>query len=169
MYIYSSDVTDRMYIRPFSRNSRTTLVTFKVVLCLSFCFFFIKDYTRYVRCFVNDNIQCYTYYKPSYLRCSWSSDDKFAGYFTIAFNCLIMVVIVVLNVITLVKIAMLPHLPNFKAVKTIALMCWIFILSYIPYFLISKHFKIKIHSNKNMVKFTSEQFINLNIIMNPII
>ena len=54
-----------------------------------------------------------------------------------------------------------------KAIAVVSTVCWIFMISYLPFLLISKH--LHIFAESEIVYFASEQLVILNIVANPVV
>ena len=159
-----------LLVYPFKGDSPTTLLAIKIVFPLLFFFFLVIDYSKIIRCYINDSIHCYSVYIPSQLRCSFKTDDRFGGLLKIGYGLFVMVLLIITNAGILLKVWKAYSGSGKRGGKSLAVIstvCWVFIVSYLPFLLISKH--LNIHANSEIVYFASEQFVNLSIISNPII
>ena len=157
---------------PFNCNSQETLLAIKIIFSMLFLFFLVIDFSKIMRCYVNDSISCSSYYKPSLLRCSFKTDDRFGGLLKIGYGLIVMGLLVLTNLAILFKIWKARRTTNtqndgMKSFAVVSMVCWVFIISYLPFLLISSH--LSIHPESEVVKFASEQFVNLSIVANPII
>ena len=160
----------KVLIYPFKGDSPTTLLAIKIVFPLLFFFFLVIDYSKIIRCYINDSVSCYSVYKPSKLRCSFKTDDRFGGLLKIGYGLFVMALLILTNVGILLKVCKSYNGSgkiSGKSFAVISTVCWVFIVSYLPFLLISKH--LKIHPDSEIVSFASEQFVNLSVIANPII
>jgi hypothetical protein len=164
--------TVKLYVlmRPFSMGSEKPLLAIKMVSSLLFLFFLIIDFSKIIRCYINDSISCFSYYKPSLLRCSFKTDDRFGGLLKISYGLIVMFLLIIVNLAILIKVwraRRSGEKGGMKPLAVVSTVCWVFIISYLPFLLISKH--LDIHAKSEMVKFASEQLVNVSIISNPII
>ena len=166
-----------MILRPCNCHSDMLLAT-KIISPLIFLFFLIIDYSKIVRCFFNENTTCYSYYKPNLLRCSFKTDDRFGGLLKIIYGLIVMGLLILTNLAILFFVwkaqrerpagtAFPGKKGGMKAIVVVSTVCWIFMISYLPFLLISKH--LNIHPESEIVKFASEQLVTLNIVANPVI
>ena len=155
---------------PFHSGSHTTVLVIKIVFPLLFVFFLVVDFSKIVRCYMNENISCYSYYKPSLLRCTFKTDDRFGGLLKIVYGLVVMFLLVLANLAIIFEVwksLRVGEKGRMKSIAVVSVVCWIFIISYLPFLLISTH--LNIHANSEIVYFASEQFVNLSITSNPIV
>ena len=166
-----------MILRPCNYHSNMLMAT-KIISPLVFLFFLIIDYSKIFRCFFNDNISCYSHYKPNLLRCSFKTDDRFGGLIKIIYGLIVMVLLIVTNLAILFFVwkaqrerpagtAFPGRKSGMKAIAVVSTVCWIFMISYLPFLLISKH--LYIFADSKIVYFSSEQLVILNIVANPVV
>ena len=86
-----------MILRPCNLYHSNMLMAEKITSSFIFLFFLIIDYSKIFICFFNDNISCYSHYKPNLLRGSFKTDDRFGGLLKIIYGLIVVVLLIVTN------------------------------------------------------------------------